>query len=273
MRVMERYRGIRCVAWMMTVLFATPYLASAAVAASSKDVLRQTAVIFPVGSMVTETGDSAKAAKAAEQLSLLLQRGFAGYPKYISVEFSERLPSVQRLAANDVDGKKLVAGPFAGDPDAMKRAVTLAKSISADVAITGTLDFYTFDVQKGEASVTATVQVIDVKSGKSANTTVTGRAAKDAETPDSTESALVGLAVRDAGKKIMDQITGGNYDATQQNPVAVVPTEKKKSKKNWLPMLLLSLGVGLLLGGGGSDGGSSDGGGGYDQPPDPPGGI
>lgn len=261
MRVMVRFRGIRCVAWMMAALFAMPYLSSAAVAASSKDTLRQTAVIFPVGNMVTDTADSAKAAKAAEQLSNLLQRGFAGYPKYVTVAFSERLPSVQRLVSSESDGKRLIAGPFAGDPDAMKRTVALANTISADVAITGTLDFYTFDAKTGEASVTATVQMIDVKTGKSANTTVTGRAVKGAGETNATESALAGEAVRDAGKKIMDQITGGKYDATQQEqPVVIVPSENKKSKKSWLPMLLLSLGVGLLLGGSGGGGNGSGGG-------------
>lgn len=264
MQVMVKFRGIRWIASMMAALFVSPYLGSAAVAASSKDMLRQTAIFFPVGNMVTDTPDSAKAAKAAEQLSALLQKGFAGYPRYVTLTYSDRLPSVQRLVNVEQDGKKLTAGPFAGDPDSMKRAVSLAKTMSADVAITGTLEFYKFDPAKGEAAITATVQVIDVKTGRSSDTTVTGRAAKG-DAADATESDLASDAVRDAGSKIMDQITGGQYDATQQDqPMVIVPTEKK-SKKSWLPMLLLSLGVGLLLGGSGGGGGDTG-----DIPPDGP---
>jgi len=269
MQVMVRFRGIRWIASMMAALFVSPYLGSAAVAASSKEMLRQTAVFFPVGNMVTDTSDTAKAAEAAEQLSALLQKGFAGYPRYVTLTYSASQPSVQRLVSVELDGKKLTAGPFAGDPDAMKRAVLLAKTMGADVAITGTLDFYKFDPAKGEASITATVQVIDVKTGRSSDTTVTGRAVKAADAADATESALAADAVRDAGSKIMDQITGGQYDATQQDQqVVIVPSEKKKSKKGWLPMLLLSLGVGLLLGG---SGGGDEGGPPPDGPPDIPG--
>jgi hypothetical protein len=250
----------------MVAMFSLPYAGSAASAASSKDVLRQTAVLFPVGNMVTDSSDVSKAAKAADQLSTLVQKGFAGYPKFLTVEYSERLPSVQRLANVDLGGQKLTSGPFAGDPDAMKRAIFIAKAMSADVAVTGTLDFYKFDPAKGEASVTATVQMVDVRTGKSTDTTVTGRASKAADSQDATESTLVGDAVREAGKKIMEQITGGQYDAAQQEkPVVVATPEKKKSKKSWLPMLLISLGVGLLLGGGGGGGGTS--GGGDDLPP------
>ncbi len=270
MRVMVRFRGTRCLTWLMVALFALPYMGSAAAAATApKNILRQTAVLFPVGNMVTDSSDTPKAAKAADQLGTLLQKGFSGYPKFITMAYSDRLPSVQRLVSIDPDGKNLTAGPFAGDPDAMKRAVSLSKAISADVAVVGTLDFYRFDPAKGEASITATVQVVDVKYGKSSDTTVTGRAGKAADAGDATESALVAQAVRDAGKKIMDQITGGQYDASQQDakPVVIVPTEKKKSKKSWLPMLLLSLGVGLLMGGGSGD--SSSGGGGDDLPPGP----
>jgi len=264
---MMRFRSIRWVAWTLTVLFAVPYLGSAAVAASPKDTLRQTAVLFPVDNMVLDSPDTAKAAKASEQLTALLQKGFAGYPKYFTMPYSDRLPFIQRIANTESDGKKLIAGPFSGDPDAMKRAVALAKSASVDVAIVGTLDFYKFDPAKGEASITATLQVVDVKTGKSSDTTVTGRAARGTD-GSATESTLVADAVRDAGKKIMEQVTGGKYDATQQDqPTVIVPAEKKKSKKSWLPMLLLSLGVGLLLGG---SGGSDGPGGGPEGPPDFP---
>ncbi len=252
----------------MAALFVMPYLGSAAVAASPKGVLRQTAVFFPVGNMVVESSDTTKAVLAAEQLTAIMQKGLAACPRYATVAYSSRLPSVKRLVDIELDGKKLTAGPFAGDPDAMKRAVSLAKTLSADVAITGTVDFYKFDPAKGEASITATVQVIDVKTGRSSDTTVTGRAAKG-DAADATESTLAAAAVRDAGGKILDQVTGGQYNAAAQNEPVIVPPPtsiKKKSKTGWVPMLLLSLGVGLLLGGSGGGGG----GGGSAAPPDSP---
>lgn len=267
MRTMVRLRCVRWIAWAIVVQFALPYMSSAALAASSREVLRQTAVIFPAGSMEMDSPNAAKAAKAADQLTDLLQRGFAGYPKYLTVNYSERLPSVQKMISTDPESKKVIAGPFAGDPDAMKRALTIAKATSADVAITSTLDFYKFDAGKGEVAITATVHVVDVKSGKSYDTTVTGRAAGTGG-EDAAEGVLAEGAVRDAGMKLMEQITGGQYDAAQQGTVVVASAEKR-SKKNWLPMLLLSLGVGLLLSssGGSSDSGTSNG---ADPPPNPP---
>jgi len=268
MRTMLRLRCVRWIAWMIVVQFGLPYMGGAVLAATSKEMLRQTAVIFPVGNMETDSPSAAKAARAADHLTALLQRGFAGYPRYLTVNYSERLPSVQKIASMDPDGKKLVAGPFAGDPDAMKRALAIAKATSADVAITSTLDFYKFDAGKSEVAITATVHVVDVKSAKSYDTTVTGRASRPTG-DDTAEGVLAEDAVRDAGMKLMEQITGGQYDSAQQQPVVVASAEKR-SKKNWLPMLLLSLGVGLLVS---SSGGSSDSGtpGGADPPPNPPG--
>ena len=269
MRMMVSFRGARWVAWAMTSLFALPYLGSGALAATSEDIFAQTAVLFPLDNVVEDQENALKAGKAAEELSEFLRQGLTSYPKYLVMVYSEHLPSVQRLVAVQPDKKDEASGPFSGDPSAIGKAASIARSMSADLAISGSLDFYKFDTEKAEAEITATVQIVDAKTAKIVGTvTAAGRAARTAGTDRITESKIVSRAVAEAGRKIMTEITGEQYDGTKV--FKVEPTTKKSHKRSWLPLLLLSLGIGLLLGnsGGGDGGGGSTSG--PEAPPPPP---
>ncbi len=273
MYTMVSLRHARWVAWTMTCLFGIPYLGSGALAAVSNDVFVQSAVLFPLDNMVEDEQNAPKAAKAAEELNAFLRQGFSNYPRYMVMVYSERLPAVQRLRAAQMGKKDQISGPFSGDPSAVDRAVSLARRMSADLAIGGSLDFYKFVTEKAEkadAEITATVHILDVKTGKTVTAvTTTGRAAVTPVGAEGiTESKLVSRAVRDLGGKIMREITGGRYDGSE--PFKLKTAKKRSGKKSWLPLLLLSLGVGLLLGSSGDGGGGGGSDSGSEPPPPPP---
>lgn len=168
------------------------------------------------------------------------------------------------------DKKGITAGPFSTDSVALGRAVALGKVMLADMLVVGSVDRYEFNQDRGTALITVKAQVLDVKTGKPVppRIVVTGSAAKPADMEGVNQATIRQEAVKDAGRKLIKEITGEEYQA----PVVPVITKKKSSKKSWIAMLLLSLGVGLLLGGSGGSttDGSAPANGGIEPPPPPP---
>lgn len=264
--MMHRFRAARILAWLLVVLLSIPYLAGGALAAGKSEIYTQTVVTFPLDVVDNEN------IKVAEELSMLLNHGLESSPKYIVLPFSNRLPAIQRLVVSQPEKKLSFEGPFFSDQASINRALELARLLSADVAVVGSLDECVWDQAKGQARVTATLEWYDLKTGKKVDTlTATGIRARSAGDSTATQKSITAEAVKELSEKLVSGITGQEYRAeTTSKPAAVAKTNGKSKKNSWLPMLLLSLGVGLLLGSGGGGGGGGSAGGGDELPPPPP---
>jgi hypothetical protein len=263
---------LRRAKWLVWVLVGTtlmPYFATGALAASEART-RQTLVLFPLAAE-----GSTIQSEVATELTSFISRGLTSSKQYTVVEYNVRLPVIQRLIQMQPEKRSATIGPFSDDEESVEKAAMLAKSMSADLFIVGSVD-YSFSEKDEVAQVTTSLQLVDAKTGKKIDTiAVTGRATKPSATAAVSEATIASEAVKDAGRKIVKAITGEEYKDSPLAMQPVTPTiREKNSKKGWLPLLLLSLGIGLLLGGGNGDngGGDSSGGstGGVDVPPPPP---
>jgi hypothetical protein len=255
MRVMVRLKTARSVAWLMMMVVAVPYLSSAVLAAEGTVSSTQTVLAFPFDSPSGKSGD-----QAAKELGNLVAQGLMSHPGYSIIQYSQQLPAVKRLMAMQSDKRALI-GPWSTDT---KKAVTLAKDMSADMLLVGSIDSYTF-AQNGKVEIIASVTVLDAKTGETVRTiALTSKAVAEKAADKSVDEAEVASrAVKDAASKILK-------DLGADMPVVEMQSNADKSKKknsSWL-VVLLAVGAGLLLGGG--SGGSSDSGGsgsGLDTPP------
>lgn len=254
----------------MISIVATPYLSAGAMAAQRPESVPQSIVVFPL-----DTTAAVNDATVVQGLNAFLRDGLSATPRYRTVVFSERLPAVQRLVSLQPDKKNSVQGPFASDEAAVGRAVTLAKAMSADILVVGSIDKYDFDAVIGTADVTGKVQLFDGRSGRLVKEIpYQGHAIRRAGETGVSEAKVRDAAITDAGRKLVKGITGEEYLEPKPAPITTtIVRAEKSSKKSWIPALLLSLGVGLLLGGSGGHGGgggtapATDGG---DTPPAPP---
>ncbi|MGB9587889.1 MAG: hypothetical protein ACPL7O_06870 [Armatimonadota bacterium] len=267
MRIMYVLRRARWLGWVLAWSTLVPYLATGVLAAQGERP-SQTVVLFPLAM----SGSGSRSEIAAE-LTTFVSKGVANSRQYIVIEYNDRLPAVQRLIQMQPEKKSATVGPFSDDPASIEKAAMLANAMSADLFVVGTVE-YSFSERDSVAQVIASLQIMDAKTGKIVDTVgVTGRATKPSDTAVVGETAVASEAVKDAGRKIVKAITGKDYKEPLAAMEPVTPSVRNKnSKKGWLPLLLLSLGVGLLLGGsggGGDDGGSAPGGG-IDTPPPPP---
>jgi len=269
MRMMVRHKAARCLAWVLASSIAIPYLGAGALAAQSDGDATQTMVLFPLEKSAGVTN-----AQVAPDLDTFLRDGLAASGRYRVVAYSERLPAVQRLVALQPDKKAAAAGPFSTDAPATGRAIMLANAMSADLLLVGSVSKYSFNERTGIAEVTVVVAVLDAKTRKAVypSAEFVGVASKAPSAEGIVERDLASQAVKDTGRKIITKITGVEYREPVQAPTLVV--KAKKSRQSWLPVLLLSLGIGVLLGGSGGSGGTSTptngGAGGPDSPPAPP---
>lgn len=268
MDMMVRLRAARRLAWMLVSAIAVPYLSVAAMAAPrTPEPTSKSVVVFPV-----ESAQGVTNLRVADDLNTQLRDALSTYPGYRVVIYSERLPAVQRVVAMQPDKKSLLSGPFTPDQAGIQKAMSLGKSMSADLLVVGLVEKYVFNAESGTADITLKAQLLDATTGKSVQTvTITGRGVgKTTRMEGVSESSVVRDAVKDTVRKFMKVVTGVDYQEPVQGAQTVVSSGKSK-KQSWVPMLLLSLGVGLLLGGGGHSSSSSSGDtGGIDPPPPPP---
>ena len=266
MDIMVRLRTARRLAWLLSSAIAIPYLSVAAAAApnATPPPAARSVVVFPMES-AEEVGNPS----IGEDVNIQLRDALSTYPGYRVVIYSERLPAVRRLVAMQPDKKSLISGPFTNDQVGIAKAMTLGKAMSADLLVVGTIEKYAFNDTAGTADVTVKVQLIDAATGKTVQTAnVTGSGVgKTTRMEGASEAAVQRDAIRDAVSKLMKAITGMDYQAPVQG-TTVVMESKKSRKTGWVPLLLISLGVGLLLGGTGGHAGSGSSGGTGD--PDPP---
>jgi len=252
MQTIIRTRAAKWLAWFLVSAIIVPYMRSGALAASQPEGIGpQNVVLFPLDKAAAVTKS-----QIVTELNTFLRQGLASCRKYSVIEYTERLPAIQRLVAMQPEKKSAISGPFPPDQAGITHAAALAETMSADLFLVGSVEKYTFADREGVAEVTATIQVVDAKTAKIVQTiAVTGRGTKPSATASVAELRIASEAVKDAGRKIVEQITGEEYREPQQ-PQTIPVVSKKSSKKSWIPLLLLSLVAGLLLGGlGGGDGG------------------
>jgi hypothetical protein len=273
MDMMIRLRTARRLAWLLASAIAIPNLSVAAMAApkSPAPPAARSVVVFPMESAADVTN-----ANIGEAVNTQLRDALSTYPGYRVVIYSERLPAVQRLVAMQPEKKSLISGPFTSDEVGTAKAMALGKAMSADLLVVGAIEKYSFNDTVGTADVTVSVQLIDAVTGKVVQTVnVTGRGVgKTTRMEGASEAAVQRDAIKDAVRKLMKVATGMDYQVPVQGSTAVMQSNKSK-KMGWVPLLLVSLGVGLLLGGTGGHGSSGSSGdtGGADPPPGPPGGL
>ena len=253
----------------MISIVAVPYLSSAAMAAQRGASSPQSIVLFPLdaGAAVTDS-------KVVPELNAFLRDGLSVSQRYRAVAFSERLPAVQRLVSLQPDKKTATQGPFASDEAAVGRAVMLTKAMSADILVVGSVDRYRFDSGTGTADIAGKAKLFDGRTGRPLREIpFEGHAVRPAGETGVNEAKVRNAAIEDAGRKLIKGITGDEYQAPRPIQTTIVKAQKS-SKKLWIPALLISLGVGLLLSG--SRGSDGSGGGGTvpatdgDTPPPPP---
>ncbi len=266
MDIMVRLRKARRIAWLLLTAISVPYLSVAAVAAPKLAApAPKSVVIFPM-----ETAEGVSNVQAASDLNILLKNALSSSPNYQVVVYSDRLPAVQRLIAMQPDKKVLASGPFTPDEAGIEKALTLGRAMSADLVLVAVVQKYTFNDKLGTADITVDGQLVDAETGKPVQKlAITGRGVGKAKTATEgiSEAVVQRDAVKDVVRKIMKAITGQDY----VEAVQAATIEPKGKKKSFLPVLLLSLGLGLLLGGSGGGGSSpANTGGGVDPPPPPP---
>lgn len=266
MQTILRLRAARYVAWMLMASVAGPYPAASAPAVARDEASKRTVLLLP-----QDNAGKARPSVAAE-LDRIVKEGLESHAKYRLVIYSEQLPAVQRLVSLQPEKEEAITAHYTTDEGSAARAVSLARSMLADLAVLQSLDDYQFVDQAGRAEIKATALLLDAKTGKELDRIqVTGQAAKSAAAKTLDESSLAMGAAKDAGRKIVSAITGEPYKEAEPARAPIIQSEPKKSKKSWVTMLLLSLGVGLLLGGSGSgDGSSGSPAASGDDPPAPP---
>ena len=184
--------------------------------------------------------------------------------KFYVIGFSERLPSIQRAMTEGAVSKKDAEGPFSGDKALIAR---VGKAMGADAALAGSIQQVNIDAANGVAEISASIQLVDAKSGEVLNTIVIQ--GKNPTKPEGAgEAELVSLAAGDVAGKIAAEVAKeSKLTLLQATATVAVPEKKAKKSKTmkWLWLaILLGAGIALAGGGGGSNSDSSE------PPPGPP---
>jgi len=234
---------------------AGPYMCMPAGAKTVATPLQQTMVVFPMDNSAGEAG-----VQVAEDLTAFIRGGLAAHPTYEVLTYSQRIPTIQRLVKLEPEKNQVLDGPFHTDRTAIANAVALAKAMSAQLIVVGSVDRYVVSDQ-GVADLVSTVEVIDVATGKTIRTVVvTGKSGRAPAGSSLAQAPIATQAIADVGAKIVSGIIGST-EPTQQ---AVNTQTKKKKNYTWLAAVLLAVGIAVVSGSHGSNSSSEPG------PPNPP---
>lgn len=193
----------------------------------------------------------------ADDLYTLINDGMAG-SKYLSVvKFEPRLVAVQRAVKEQKFTEKEINARIDTTPSGAVKAQKLGSLIGAEIALIGSVDKYIYRRDKGEVELTATIQMVNVSTGKVIEMfTATGRGAKVGDKADIDEIAIGTSANYDAAEKLLTDIMKVNPDqriaaddgsgTAQQTAGASKPAKKSKSL---IPSMVGAVLLGLLIGG------------------------
>lgn len=230
--------------------------ASLGAAVPQQAVPRQSLVIFPLATTAIPDAQRQNVEQYASDLLVLISEGLTASKKYTVITFDERAAAIQRALREQKVTEKEITQPIDTTASGTALAVKLADLLGANVALIGSVDAYQYNLDKGEANVTVTLRMIDVRTGKTRDTTVTGTATRIQGQPGQTELAIGIAASYDAAEKLLAGIASVSSteltDAIEAEPVQPVeePAPPKK-KKDLIPMMLGAMVLGFLISGGG----------------------
>ena len=216
---------------------------------------KESLVVFAFA--VSGSVDAAKAEytkQYARDLFLSVKDGLVASDRFSVVAFDPRVAPVQRAVREQkVTEEELSKAieTFSG----VRKAQQLGEIVGAELAVIGSIDSYTFQEDTGEARLTATVQVIDLRTGRVENTiAATGRAARVGDGSGRGELALGIAATQNAAEKFLADIGGataannlGGDSGAAKDSQSPRPS---RSKKGLIPAMLGAIIVGFLISGG-----------------------
>lgn len=217
-------------------------------ASYAADVIqKESLALFPLA--IASDIDNSRAAyvqQYANDLLLLIGEGLTQTQRYAVVVFDPRAMPANRAVREQQFTEKEIAQPipaFGGVAKAQK----LAALMGVNLAMIGSVDKYDFDKAKGEARLTITAQLIDVRSGK-VGTVVAMGIGKGAEDSSQLEEAAGIAASYDAAEKLLAGVASANPTEPAGTPVAQ-PSHPKKSK-GLIPAMIGAIIIGFLIGSG-----------------------
>lgn len=190
----------------------------------------------------------------ADDLLALVADGLATNKSLAVVKFEPRLACVQRAVREQRLTDKDVLSRIDTTPAGITKARKMGAIAGARVAVLGSVDKYDYRPSTGEVEMTASIQMIDVTTGRILNMfTATGRAAGAATKP-ADEADIGSAATYDVAEKLIadmskasaaEQIVAEDVYASEP----VVEQSSSRRNKGLLPAMIGAVLLGLLLGG------------------------
>lgn len=242
-------RAVVC-AMLSPVLF-SPALA---VAGQGKP-LPPTVLVLPFAP--SQQIEAAVPAGVGTSLTRAVTASLRGTGRFDVVQFSANSAPIQRAVEEGRLRVPDITPPFE-DADL---SVRVAREIGTQYALAGVIEDYSYDAGAHRASLSVSVQWIDVKSGRALKTVaISGEATG---TATSTQDEVNAKAVSDVVNRALQELAIGEVSVVQPSAVPVKKTEvKRKSNVGWIV-----LGLGLIAA---LASGTRGGGAGLDTPPPPP---
>lgn len=191
----------------------------------------------------------------ADDLYTLIADGLTAN-KYLSVvKFEPSLATVQRAVREQRITEKDASARLDTTPLGLAKAQKMGALTGSQLAVIGSLDKYDYRQATGDVDITATVQLVNIMTGKVVSTfTATGRAAGAPDKP-ADETAIGSAAVYDVAEKLI-------ADIAKLNPADQIPAEELEAygqieqpqeahatnKKGLITAMLAAVLVGFLLG-------------------------
>lgn len=234
----------------------SPILFSPAVAAAAQgQPLPPTVLVLPFAP--SQQIDAVVPATLGASLTRAVTSSLRGTGKFDVVQFSAANPSIARAVEEGRLRAAQITPPFE-DPE---EAVEVAREIGTQYAMVGVIEDYSYDAGAHKASLTVSVQWLDVKSGRSLKTVAISVDATGTAT--STQDEVNAKVVSEAVNRVLQELAIGEVSVVQPTQVPVKkPSVKRGSSVGWVV-----LGLGLIAA---LASGARGGGGGVDMPPPPP---
>ena len=242
-------RAVVC-AMLSPILFSP-----AMVMAAQGQPLPPTVLVLPFAP--SQQIDAVVPATLGASLTRAVTSSLRGNGKFDVVQFSAADPSIVRA----VEERRLRTAQITPPFDDPEQAVQVARDIGTEYAMAGVIEDYNYDAAAHKASLTVSVQWLDVKSGRPLKTVAISTEATggSASTQDEVNAKLVSEAVN----RVLQELAIGEVSVVQPTPIAgKKPNVKRGSSVGWVV-----LGLGLIAA---LASGARGGGGGVDMPPSPP---
>ncbi|GBC95709.1 hypothetical protein HRbin16_01502 [bacterium HR16] len=233
-----------------------PILFSPAVAAAAQGKpLPPTVLVLPFAP--SQQIGAAVPATLGASLTRAVSSSLRGTGKFDVVQFSAANPSIARSVEEGRLRVPDITPPF----EDTELAVRVAREIGTEYAIAGVIEDYSYDSGAHKASLTVSVQWVEVKSGRALKTVAISVEA--AGTATSTQDEVNAKAVTEAVNRVLQDLALGEVSVVQPGAVpAKKPSVKRGSNVGWI---VLGLGLIAALASGARGGGA-----GLDTPPPPP---